>query len=195
MTSSSPRAIDLAALAVKYDQLMRLRAQRDECERQGQTSLPQPEAHERRAQMSKLSAQFPGSLRELELDLQTLTQRYQAALEHAAPTGSPAPLWLELAHAFHARVLKARAIKGWLASHGKTVSPGDLVSPFAAWYVTKWPCLDVDDWLDVITVHRHPPEGRLMNIVWRDLENQFGQPKCDLCTTLFGQRATKADDE
>src|SRR5436305_1862365 len=105
-------AAQLARLGAKYRILAELRARREELQRGGATAFPPEEGSRRRSAFRALAAEFPGSLRELDVTSAVALQARCAAIE-AALAGGPEEPWMEVAAAYHRTLREALAVKRW----------------------------------------------------------------------------------
>lgn len=111
--STSPHAqvslTELKALQGKYHEMLWLRASRSQQQASGQSRFEGDEALLRRERFRKLAREFPGALREMELDASILRKRHDAVA--ALDTENEAPPWLlavALYHRFLRQELKQR---------------------------------------------------------------------------------------
>lgn len=149
----------LAALLEKYNQLVRLRAQRDSDPHGSATSVG-------KLALRSLAQVYPGCLRELDrLPLTALRQR-QAAVAEALAGGPVAP-WMMWIWGYHQLLGAALAHK---AGRPTVTIP--------------WPPLEPDFLAQAL----NPPGGRLSHVVMAELARQVGQPPDALAAALFPPR-------
>lgn len=110
---------DLLALCSKYEELLKLRQQRGSAMAKGHQRFDEARSTERRSRFRKLASNFPGALRELELDETVLQQRLQEVQQTLK--GSPAPAWLVAVWLYH------RELRSSLEERSK-MSPTDRKS-------------------------------------------------------------------
>ena len=189
----------LDELAAKYRELAVLRARREEVAALGRAGFDDAESALRRSAFRRLAARFPGALRELDaLDARTLAARADAAAHAAAhaDTDTPytpradAPPWLALALDFHALLTEALAIKSWLAHHAPRSTPLDAaaLAAFRAFHAalpTRAFPVPLTD-AAALARFRHPPGGRLLALVWAELEQRHARPRAELQALIFG---------
>lgn len=150
MTNAAwPPADVLADLASKYEELARLRDER---------AAGAAPAH--RDVLKRLSARFPGALRELDtMDLTEIRER-AAALREAATTGPVAP-WMIWVAAYHALFQLAL---------GTDREPPAGITP------------------DAVARVRTPPRGRRTEAVIRAIADTFGAPEDEVARALLPRR-------
>jgi hypothetical protein len=193
------RLFRLERLAGKYDELLRLRERREEVERAGGDSFPPAEAARRKAAFRRIARAFPGSLRELDslpaAELLARAERVRGAVERCAAGLPPDDAWVELMLDFHVTLREALLVKRWLA----TRAADDAASRLAAFsarlerLASLRARLGLHDqatpaelgmWLEL----RHrPPRGRLLDLVWAELETRHGMPRAALEQRIFGR--------
>ncbi len=159
MTSLQLPPHALAALLEKYNQLVRLRAQRDQ-------SAGSPATPEGKLKLRSLAQLYPGCLRELDrLPLTALIQR-QAAVAEALTGGQVFP-WMLWIWGYHQLLGAALAHKA-----------GRPVPSFS------WPRVDSA----FLALAQVPPAGRISLVVMGELARQVGQPPESLAAALFPPR-------
>jgi hypothetical protein len=144
-----------------------LRARRDAVEAAGGGWDP-IEAEMRRAAFRRLAAAFPGALRELErpaAELRALADEVAAE----ATAGAIVRPWVHLCAAYHELLAEALAAKLWLA---RRLGPRGAVddATLAAAPGALGRALDRAE----AEALRHPPRGRVVELVWRELSARSG---------------------
>lgn len=160
MTSVELPPHALAALLEKYNQLVTLRARRDN----DPHAAPTPEG---KLALKLLAQRYPGCLRELDrLPLTALRQR-QAEVARAMTKGPTCP-WMLWIWGYHQLLAAALAHK---AGH-----------PAAT--VHKWPLVNTA----FLEQTLRPAGGRLSHVVMAELAQQVGKPPETLAAALFPPR-------
>jgi len=192
---------DLERLAEKYRILTLLRVRREEAEAAGLSGFPPAEIADRTLAFRDVAEEFPGSLRELEVQSGNALRakagelEAQIALLRGDPRGpssvrAPARSWMVIAVDYHATLRESLAVKFWLAQRlprGRAITPA-VFAEFENWHAA-WPhrhgLLDPAD-AAFLEKHRRPPGGRIHNLVWGALSKRHGLTQTELETTLFG---------
>jgi hypothetical protein len=157
-------------LLAKYRTLVRLRERRDAVQAAG-GDWPAGELVFRKRAFRALAQAFPGALRELELPLEVLVQRAAevevalSGLEAGRPVG---PAWIRVCGAFHARLGEALLAKGWLARQ-----VGRRAAITTAHLAGLAELLGRPMALAEAEALHHPPGGRVVELVWRGLEQEL----------------------
>ncbi|WP_373048098.1 hypothetical protein [Vulgatibacter sp.] len=187
----------LRRLAWKYEQLVALRERREAVEVAGADCFPPAEGASRKAAFRRIAREFPGALRELDTVPAALLRereaRVRAACERCAAGDAPADPFVELALDFHLTLRETLLVKRWLA----TRPAGTSAERLAAFTVRlerirslrarlglagEAAPADLAAWLEL----RHrPPRGRLLDLVWSELEARHGAPRAALEAALF----------
>lgn len=169
----------LEALHRKYLTLAELRRRRDAVEAAG-GEWTEGEGVERRAAFRRLAEEFPGALRELELPAALLAARAAEVAEAIA--GGPLRVWVRLVSAFHERLGEILRAKVWLARRvGRRGEISADVLAELAEHVGR--AVGIEEAEELL----HPPEGRLMEIVWRELEAREGLSRETLREMIFSR--------
>jgi hypothetical protein len=169
---------ELAALADKYDALLRLRTRRD-------AGAPDPSREELRA----LARRFPGCLRELDtLVAGELGRRARAA--RAAAAGGDHEPWMAWVLAFHRLMTAALLVKGELAARRMPGVPPEVAEDLARRAERQAgapldPCLLAD--------FARPPAGRLAPLVIAEVARRFGVAAEEMRRCLFPPRRPTTD--
>jgi hypothetical protein len=181
--SESGKRCSVAALLRKYERLIVLRRRRDVLDASGE-EWPSGEGIERKAAFRELAEEFPGALRELELPVAVLQARaadVAAELATVEAGGRVERVWVRVAIAFHHRLAEMLAVKIWLARRiGPRGQVTDEVIAALAAFLGRAVSRE-----ELETLH-HPPGGRVVELVWRELEEQEGMSGVALREMLFG---------
>lgn len=181
----SALAQELVALAEKYAVLLILRQEREALVACGIRRLDGAAGAARRTTARHLAQRFPGALRELEtLDALAVAGRcdtVQRELTVAlAQPGRRVPRrrWVRLVLAYHRGLREGLAIRRWLRAHAPrrgAIAP-TLVERFRSWYERGGHGARPRHQIDARWLHRYlaPPEGRLSELVWRELATEHG---------------------
>jgi hypothetical protein len=173
----------LSRLLRKYHTLLTLRSRRDVVEAAG-ADWSEAEGADRREAFRRLAEEFPGALRELELPAEVLAARVAEVSEELARGGAVERTWVRVAIGFHERLAAALAAKGWLARRiGPRGTVTDEVIEAMAAFLGRGVSREEAEAL------HHPPGGRVVDLVWRELEAEEGLPRDTLREMLFGLRA------
>lgn len=188
----------LERLLRKYEQLVELRARREAVEASGATCFAPEEGAGRKRAFRRLAREFPGALRELDTtaaaELAARRERVRAARDRCTAGLPPDDPWVELVLDYHLTLRETLLVKRWLASRAAQ-SPAEQLAAFEARLrriaslrgrlglggVTA--PVDLARWLDL---RRRPPRGRLLDLVWAELEARHGAPRAVLEERLFG---------
>jgi hypothetical protein len=167
----------LSALLRKYRALLALRERRDALEAAG-GEWTDVEGAARRAAFRRVAAEFPGALRELELPAAVLARRAGDIAEELA--GGEGRAWVPVAIAFHERLAALLAAKLWLARRlgaGRALTDAvvEEMRGEIGWSGSR---------ADAEAVRR-PPGGRIVELVWAELEARFGRSRAELVDLLF----------
>jgi len=162
----------LRALAEKYSDLERLRRYREEAWAQGRPLGP-GELEDRKWEFRRLSAAFPGALRELEITPSAVLAARTLAVARAiaeVERGGQAPLWVRVVLDFHEVLGQVLQAKRWLGT--RLGRRGSLTAEIAAQHPTLPP--------ELLAAIRRPAGGRLLPLVWAELERRYGLGRHDL---------------
>jgi hypothetical protein len=169
----------LRALATKYRDLADLRARRDAMQAAGRP-FSEDELRRRRDAFRALSLSFPGALRELEeLPLAALVARASAVAEEAEAMSTGRPLrrhWVVVVLDYHETLTRLLAAKAWLSR--RLGRAGALTPAVAAEYPALGPA--------ELEAVRRPPDGRLLALVWAELQRRHQLPRERLEQMIFG---------
>jgi hypothetical protein len=164
-----PTPAELAELADKYDQLVRLRAVRDT-----------DDSASAREVLRDLSRRYPGSLRELDtLGAEELERRALAA--RAAAAGGAREVWMDYVLAFHrlmaaALFLKAAGREGAIDPAGASQIAGVPLPP------------------ELLAALKRPTGGRITPVVLAALGRRYGRPAREIAGVLFRTRRASPYD-
>jgi hypothetical protein len=168
----------------KYRELLSLRLERDEAVHQGRERFEGEQARARRTRLHYLALEFPGSLRELDLrHAVTIAARVEALRlthEHRAPE----PSWARAVDAFHHHLREALAIKRWLAHHRPR--GGAVDEALVAQFQVEHPERQVHLGAEELVRHLHPQGGRLLSMVWAELERELGMRRQEVEREVYG---------
>jgi hypothetical protein len=165
----APSPAELAALADKYDALVRLRARRDS---------GGPEVS--REELRDLARRFPGSLRELDtLGPAELARRARAA--RAALAGAPGETWMVWISTFHRLMAAALLVKGDPSLGRERTVEETLASRAEA--RAGFPLERT-----LLETFARPPTGRLAPLVIAELARRFGVSAEEVRGCLFPRR-------
>jgi hypothetical protein len=173
---------DLHLLAAKYRTLAELRARREALAGQGKLGFGEEEGEERRRAFKKVARAFPGALRELDGCSADLLSRKARAVE-AAIAGGVVPRWIEVVLDFHRTLREALAVKLWLAM--RIGRAGRVTPELVEAYRLAHPSAEVD--AAFLERHHHPPEGRVLSLVWDAVGRRHGMTADEIRTTVFGE--------
>jgi hypothetical protein len=172
MTRTPTRA-ELDELALKYDEMLRLRLADD----RGEMADP-------RAAMAALAGRFPGALREIdELPLGVIRARRQA-LRAAGEDPSRIEPWMKAQALFHALTRGALCAKRWLAGH-KTVDD-DARQAFAREAASLCYADDARAWAGDLARVARPPRGRVTDLVFERIAGELGVSNAEARHLVFG---------
>jgi hypothetical protein len=173
---------ELAALADKYDALLRLRTRRDA----GGADPP-------REELRQLARQFPGCLRELDtLVAGELGRRARAA--RAAAAGGDREPWMGWVLAFHRLMTAALLVKGELAARRPRSAAGRaVVADDLARRAERQAGATLDPRL--LADFARPPAGRLAPLVIAEVARRFGVTADEMRRCLFPHRHPPGTDQ
>lgn len=182
---------ELGDLADKYAALVELRREREALEAQGIYSLDGDAGRQRKRRGQALARRFPGALREIEglsaVQMQRRLDVVQSLLASGASRDA-APLWLCLVADYHAALREVLAVKRWLGrSKGSGADARALLPPFKSWFSScphrRMPLEQVSAaWLETL---RRPPQGRVVCLVWQELEQCYGLAEATIRELIF----------
>lgn len=179
-----------SALEQKYRVMLMMRLEREALESRGVFKLTGEAGRQRKESSRALAAAFPGALRELDTrSSQALEERLQT-LEKLPFEGSDLPNWARVCWAYHNLLKQALAVKAWLGEN--KVKSVDLVSLEEPWTQAAGSLYHFEDWpksyrgTKLLRLIAHPPGGRLSQLVWEVLEEQFGTSMAELRLLVFG---------
>ena len=115
-----------------------------------------------------------------------LLARKAQAVE-AAIAGGRVPRWIEVVLDFHRALREALAVKLWLATR---LGPRGAVTPelVAEWRAAHPQAPAAAD-AAFLERHLHPPEGRVMNLVWEAVGARHGLTPDEIRAAVFGEIA------
>lgn len=181
-------------LREKYQELLRLREEREALEARGVFALEGEDGSVRKARCRRLARRFPGALRELEaLDAQTLRRRLDRAETVAAarPGGDAFERFVEEFHALGRLMAHVKrwqgAFRGREGRHPTVAeASAELERAGLAGTLAR---AEIDEWL-------HPPGGRAQDALWRKLGRRFRRPPEALKAALLtgGEEASFGPD-
>jgi hypothetical protein len=168
----------LRALEEKYLHLTQLSERREAVQAAGEAFSP-AELGRRRDAFRRLSAAFPGALRELEeLPRARLEARRSVVSEELAQVAAGGTIrrrWVKVVLDFHQILSDLLAAKLWLARRvGQSVEIADEIA-------AERPSLSRGE-LEAV---RRPPGGRILALVWAELERRHGLSRAQLEHLVF----------
>jgi len=193
----------LERLLWKYRLLTRLRSRREAVEAGGAASFEAAESRERKRLFRRVAREFPGALRELDTlesaQLAARAERVEEAIDRLERGGeAPQPgQWLALVLDFHQTLRDALMLKRWLARRlppGGGIT-GEVVEEFDRGLArlrrirglrVHRPQLAAHEQAALLRDHLRPPGGRLLSLIWGELEARHGRSRVELEQMLFG---------
>ena len=181
----------LRLLQNKYEELIDLRAAREDWESAGQLRTPDEEMEVRQERGKSLATEFPGALRQLEcLDVKNLLTRRDIVRRYAEQDkvqSAELPLWICVEWDYHLLHKEALAFKAWKNARRKENWQVEVFADFYAWWQTEdhraTPIASMSEGLFLEWCA--PPGGQFSKWIWRCLEEYYSIPEASLKQMLF----------
>ena len=181
-----PTPTELEDLAIKYESLVRLRANRDH-DPNGTNGNSNGHGESVRDLLRELSRRFPGSLRELDT-LGLLELQRRAKVARAAAAGGAREPWMAWILAFHRLTAAALLIKRDNAARRRGRAVNERASRTQAAELAQFSLEP-----PLVEALAHPPGGRLAPVVLSELARRFAVQPRALSETLFPSRRRRAE--
>lgn len=166
-------SLPLARLREKYLHLKQLRATSGEPDR---------------AVLQALAREFPGALAELDRLPPELLDARIATLDRLLERGGEPPAWVRGWQLAHPRLRGALLAKAWLG--GRRTVDASTRDAFAAEVPTLPFPEDARRWIDRLDEVAAPPDGRLVDVVFREVALELGLDGAEALRALLMPRVS-----
>ena len=181
----------LRLLHHKYDELIHLRAAREDWQSAGHLRTPDEEMEVRQERGKILATEFPGALRQLEcLDVKNLLTRRDIVRRYAEQgkvQSADLPIWICVEWDYHLLHKEALAFKAWKNARRKENLKIEVFTDFYTWWQAEdhraTPIASMSEGLFLEWCA--PPAGQFSKLIWRCLEEYYRIPEASLKQMLF----------
>jgi hypothetical protein len=176
----------LEELQHKYSEMLAMRLEQDRRRAEASQEPDGGTGTGDTRRMSRLAAQYPGALRELdELELDEIGRRI-AALDRAAKGEQEIEAWMVATARFHVLARGALSAKRWLS--GRKAVDEDVVRSFqmAVACGSLLYAEDASQWTSDLACVARPPGGKLSRLVLSRVATELGASEAEVRLLVFG---------